>query len=300
MQYHPARFAARRARWSVVAHALLAACVGDPVDWTGDPASVPPPPSADARFALDASGRPTYLPPIVPPTVPADAAMCRASLRVAEATPTELHAVWWHYRADGSASLLASRSEDGGRTWEASAPIDTVDRGTTACERPAPAVAADARTGYVHVAYSLLAPEGPGIFFSHSMDRGALFHSPVVIAYGERPSRVSVAAAGDTVVVAYEDPNAARPEIGAALSRTMGHIFEDRFDIGGSGIGSVDPLVALRGSTIAVVWRTAEQGDTFASPTVVGGTVATGDPRAIPAAAAQQRSTYYASVGKLR
>ena len=133
--------------------------------------------------------------------------------------------------------------------------VDTADRGANGCRRPAASVAADAATGYVHVAYALVAPGAPGVFFAHSMPGHFMFHAPVPIVYGERPGRTSVAASGDVVAVAYEDPNAAEPRVGLALSRTLGHTFEHRV-AASTGVGAaVEPRVALAGGTVAVAWR---------------------------------------------
>jgi hypothetical protein len=141
--------------------------------------------------------------------------------------------------------------------------VDTTDRGVTGCRREPPAIAADSSSGYIHVSYGLQAPEGPGLFFSHSMDHGATFHSPVPILYGERLGRTSVAAQGDVVAVAFEDPNSATPRVGLALSRTMGHIFEDRvIPVSDDNGAAIDPLVALHGRHITVAWgeRAAASG----------------------------------------
>ena len=94
------------------------------------------------------------------------------------------------------------------------------------------------------------------MFFSHSMDNGATFHSPVTLVYGERLGRTSVAASGDVVVVAFEDPNSRRPQIGIALSHTMGHIFEQRLlpFSDDNGIAS-HPRAAVSGRRIAVAWE---------------------------------------------
>jgi hypothetical protein len=108
----------------------------------------------------------------------------------------------------------------------------------------------------VHVTYALLAREGPGIFFSHSMDGGATFHAPVPILYGDRLGRTSVAADGDLVVVGFEDPNSTTPRIGLAISHTMGHIFEDRLVPVSDAHGTATrPLTAVRGRRIAVAWE---------------------------------------------
>jgi hypothetical protein len=141
-------------------------------------------------------------------------------------------------------------------TWSAIAPVDTMDRGVSGCRRAAASIAADSASGYVHVTYGLVAPEGPGLFFSHSMDGGASFHAPVPILYGERLGTTSVAAAGDHVVVAFEDPNSVTPRIGLALSRTMGHIFEDRLlPVSDDNGAATQPLVSVQGSRITVMWR---------------------------------------------
>jgi hypothetical protein len=65
-----------------------------------------------------------------------------------------------------------------------------------------------------------------------------------------------VAAAGDRVAVAFEDPNSATPRIGLALSRTMGHIFEDRIlPVSDDNGSATHPLVAVRGRRVTVAWQ---------------------------------------------
>ncbi|MGI8547004.1 MAG: hypothetical protein ACR2M1_06665 [Gemmatimonadaceae bacterium] len=170
------------------------------------------------------------------------------------------YAAWWHARPDSSAVLMAGRSIDGGRTWITAVPADTTDRSRRGCDRPAPAIFADSASGYVDFAYFLEANEGAGIFYTHTMDAphmgqgNGVFHAPVPIMYGEHPSRVWVAAQGDDVAVAYEDPNAVRPLIGVALSRTMGHIFKTRSDVSSTDLPAVDPRVTLSGDTVTVQW----------------------------------------------
>ena len=154
------------------------------------------------------------------------------------------------------------------------------DRSVVGCARPAPGIAVDPDSGYVHVVYHIVAPEGPGVFFSHAMRMGApmpaghamsehaghdmsagmMWHAPVPIVYGERPSAAAVAVHGNAVVVAYEDPNSGRvPRIALAISRTQGHIFEERAaDISGAA-AAAHPLAAVRGSTVAVAWRESER-----------------------------------------
>jgi hypothetical protein len=155
--------------------------------------------------------------------------------------------------------LLVARSGDGGRSWHGASAVDTTDAGVGGCHRDPAAIAADSASGYVHVTYALQAAEGPGLFFSHSMDGGVTFHEPVPILYGERLGRTSVAADGDLVVVGFEDPNSMTPRIGLALSRTMGHIFEHRIlPVSDDNGSATHPLTAVHGRRIAVAWEPAD------------------------------------------
>ena len=241
----------------------LAACEKAPVEWRGDarqiivptPADVSPAPGT-AHLVLRPDGSPALEATAVSASSPADTAACPGSLRVAAMSPTELYAVWWSRRSAGRASLVSARSDDAGGTWTQPVPVDTTDRGVTSCSRPAPAIAADAKSGYVHVTYFLNSTGGPGVFFAHSMERGELFHSPVPIMYGERPSATAVAAADSMVIVAFEDPNSERSQIALAMSRTWGHIFaRERPEASAGATIAERPLVALRQPLVAVGWH---------------------------------------------
>ncbi|MEK7402433.1 MAG: hypothetical protein AABZ80_08750 [Gemmatimonadota bacterium] len=107
------------------------------------------------------------------------------------------------------------------------------------------------------------AREGPGIFLSHSMDRARTFHSPVAVVYGERPGLASVAAAGNFVIVAYEDPNTTPTRISIALSTTMAHLFEYREVISPKDAAGSEPIVYSDGKRIMVMWRRAGDGTKF-------------------------------------
>jgi len=177
---------------------------------------------------------------------------CPASIRIAK-TGTETYAVWWESNPDSSVALMTSRSGDG-KSWTAPIAADTTDHGIRGCGRPAPAIAADSASGYVHIAYFAEPNSGPGIFFAHSMDRAATFHSPVPIVFGRNPSRVSVDSKGDRVAVAYEDPNSQEPLVGVAMSRSMGHIFESRSVASSENGRARQPVVRLTGDSIQLWW----------------------------------------------
>jgi hypothetical protein len=248
----------------VLSGAILAvsgACAPAPVDWAAE-RTLPQTPGTAVALTPDGSIVADSMAALASRVTAPAGPVCPGSLRLSRAGST-VFGVWWAPRADSSASLLAARSADGGMTWTAPAPVDTTDRAVTGCRREAPAIAADSASGYVHVSYAMLAPEGPGLFFSHSMDGGVTFHAPVAILYGDRLGRTSVAADGDVVAVGFEDPNSSTPRIGVALSHTMGHIFEERILPLSDDVGAAShPLTAVRGRRIAVAWE--QRADTGA------------------------------------
>lgn len=244
----------------------MSACEKGPVDWQADTRQLAVPVSSDessqaeAHLVLRADGSPALEAHVTTRTVPADTAACPGSLRVAALSSNEYYSVWWSRRDAGRAMLLSSRSDNAGSSWLPIVPVDTTDRGPLACGRPAPSIAADSASGYVHVTYFLNSPTGPGVFFSHSMERGELFHSPVPIMYGERPSASAVTSADSVVLVAFEDPNAQRSQISIAMSKTWGHIFAPQRPEASTGTPSAQkPLVALRDAKVAVGWRSQDK-----------------------------------------
>ena len=237
-----------------LAAATLAACTSSsPVDW-----DAPVTRGGDAlpgRLVIGRTGEPRFDVDTTMLAAPVLAGACEGSARVAlsGSSGAERYVAWWAPRADSSAALVAARSTDGGQSWGAPEPIDTADHTPVGCKRPAPAIVADSASGYVHVAYSMRDADGAGVFFSHSMDHGKMFHSPVTIVYGERLAGVAIAARGDTVAVAYVDPSADHPPVGLALSHTAGHIFEERLIVPGS-IDVTDPAVTLAPGRVAIAW----------------------------------------------
>lgn len=253
---------------------LLAACIPDAVAW--DEAIGRTPGALDDSLRLEwreGEARPIAVPPFTPATWPAESAACASSRRAVPAPGGEAYASWFLVRPDSSVTLRVARSDDGGGTWNPPVTADSTDVGRTGCARPAPYIAADSLNGYVHVVYHLVAREGAGLFFTHTMERGALFHEPVPIVYGDRPSLAAVASRGDTVIVAYEDPNSRNARIGLAISRTQGHIFERRVVVSDESGDARGPRVAVRGTRIAVAWTATRLGGTSPRATVRLGTL---------------------------
>ena len=227
---------------------LAAACESSPIEWKNPTALARP--SATARLVVDRSGSARYVADSVRLTgAPPAAAACARSLVEALGT-TRAFAAWWAVRKDSSADLVVSSSPDSGRTWKPSMSIDTSDVSSSGCDRPPPAVTAVGDD--VYVVYSMVAPEGRGVFFAHTM--GGMLHSPVAVIYGERLVAAAIAADSNRVAVAYEEPNGRRERVDLALSTTQGHIFETHTVASRDVDVATTPDVAFSGPMVAVAW----------------------------------------------
>jgi hypothetical protein len=234
----------------------VSACDTAPIEWS-DPIAVSAP-DANARLRVDSAGVISFAvdsTTVMPP--PAGARMCRTSLRTAVGTKA-VYAAWWSVRPDSSAVLYSSRSEDRGKSWGTPAAVDTSDISSLGCRRPAPSLATSGDD--LHTAYSMIAPDGTGVFFAHYM--GSMLHSPVAVIYGDRLVETAIAADGDRVAVAYEEPNGTRQQVDVAVSLTQGHIFERHSAASRSIDLAKTPAVAIRGDRVAVAWVTKRVADT--------------------------------------
>jgi hypothetical protein len=255
--------------------ALLTACIPQPVEWDAELVRRDGVVEDTMRLEFDST-----VPEGVrfdamwtPPTWPDEPNACVQTRRAARALGAEAYASWFTVRPDSSVILRVARSDDGGATWNAAVSADTVDVGRAGCARPVPYISADSLNGYVHLVYYLDAREGAGLFFTHTMERGALFHEPVPIVYGDRPSHAAVTSRGDTVVVAYEDPNSRSPRLGLALSRLQGHIFEHRIQASDETAEARTPRVVLRGTRLVVAWTATSRGGTMPRTAIRSGTL---------------------------
>ena len=241
---------------AVLALALMSACEQPPVAWR-DVTVLRAAGTPDSRLALAPDGVPSLVRDDPPAFRPPDGA-CDGSVVFARAAPAEWFATWWQPRPDGSAALTVARTQDGGATWGVPVVADGRDRSTDRCRRPAPGIAAQGE--YVHIAYALSVRDVPGVWFTHSMEQGAVWHTQIPVVFGDVATRASVAAHGDTLAVAYENPNTTPRRIALALSCTAGHRFEARTPVSGAGAAASDPRVAVHGRTVAVAWTERAAG----------------------------------------
>jgi hypothetical protein len=179
---------------------------------------------------------------------PPDPLMCPGSLSSAARAGVEFHA-WLRRRADSTVVVMASRWD--GVTGTVPAIVDSLDVGQFGCQRPGPSIAIS-DDGSVHVAYSLKAPEGYGVFFGHSMNNAINFHDPMIIVYGDRLSATAIASHGPRVAIAYEDPSGKVRRIDVALSNTQGHTFEPREHASPDEMTATHPRIAIRDTVVAL------------------------------------------------
>lgn len=253
----------------------LMACVPRPVEWAEEIGRVDGVLADSMRLVLsgDSPSGAVFAPLWTPPTWPSEPNLCAATLRADRALGDEAYASWFTVQEDSSVLLRVARSDDGGQSWNAAVTADAVDVGRAGCDRPVPYISADSLNGYVHIVYYLDAREGAGLFFTHTMERGALFHEPVPIVYGDRPSSAAVASRGDTVAVIFEDPNSKLPRLGIALSRLQGHIFEHRASASDDTGEARTPRIAMRGTRIVIGWTSTARGGTMPRTAIRWGTI---------------------------
>ena len=220
-------------------------CDGARVQWAEPEAA---PADTTGAIALVSGATPAY-PSSAQFHAPSDSGMCPHSVASAIDRGRQFSA-WLRLRPDSTVNVVAAEWD--GRQWTTPATVDSLDIGKFGCNRPAPSIAVSEADGYVHVAYSLRAPEGYGVFFSHSMDRGRSFHSPMIVVYGDRLSATAIAAHGMRVAIAYEVPSGSAKRVDVALSSTQGHTFDPRERASPDEMPATHPRIAIRDTIVAL------------------------------------------------
>jgi hypothetical protein len=246
----------------VIVAAAGVACDRPPVEWT-DPVSIQDV-NGPTRLTIDSGGHAALVAdPARAAIAPPSPGLCTTSLRTIPGS-AHMYAAWWSVRPDSSSVLSIASSPDSGKSWAKGVAMDTTDVSSTGCNRPPPSVATVGDD--LFVAYSMVAPEGRGVFFAHSM--GPMVHAPVAVIYGDRLVPTAIAAEGDNVAVAYEDPNGSRQQVAVAFSVTQGHIFSWHSTASRSVDVAATPAIALAGRELAVSWTTRRSSDSTATRVV--------------------------------
>jgi hypothetical protein len=248
---------------AVSAVLLLAACAAAPIEWE-PPREIAGTIEATTRLVMEQGGPRLVDQP--QPIVTLPAAACSTSVVAARAHGETWYAAWFLVRFDSSVVLMVNRSSDGGSTWSTPVVADGRDRGQRGCTRPRPAVAADSATAYVHVAYFIEPIEGAGVWYTHSMEQGKVWHQTIGVLYGDEPVTASVVSAGDTVLVAYEHPGSRGSRLGVAISRQAGHTFAERLRVVRVSGMAREPRIAFAAGRVGLAWL--EQSRTGGAPAV--------------------------------
>lgn len=205
-----------------------------------------------AELVFDVAGRAGVIERWTPPLTP-EGDRCQDSLRGAMLRADTAWAVWWAPQRGGGMRLLAARSTDGGLNWGASIAVEATDAGRGGCERPAPALALEPATGVPQVAFT--APEQGRWVLRLRAIGGATTTAAREIARGDSALAASVAVDGARVVVAYREVRGAIGTVWLALAPASGQIPIRRSSVASGGRRVSTPLVAIRGTQVAVAWN---------------------------------------------
>ena len=84
---------------------------------------------------------------------------------------------------------------------------------------------------------------------------------PVAVIYGERLVATAIAAEGDRVAVAYEEPNGTRQQVGRGAVADAGAHLRVARTASREIDAATRPAVALAGQRLAVSWMTRRMAD---------------------------------------
>jgi hypothetical protein len=245
---------------------LITACAPEPIEWQ-PPRDMAGMIGATTRLVMDQGDTPRLV-DLPMPTIALPAAACSTSVVVARARGDEWYAAWFLARFDSSVVLMVTRSTDGASTWNTPVVADGRDRGRRGCSRPRPALTADSATAYVHTAYFIEPIEGAGVWYTHSMEQGTVWHQTIGVLYGEEPVVANIASAGDTVLVAYEHPGSGGSRLGVAISRQAGHTFAERLRVVRVSGTVREPRIAFRDGRVALAWSETSARDSASNAAI--------------------------------
>ncbi len=165
--------------------------------------------------------------------------------------------VAWADETPGNDEIFLARSADGGKTFGS-----PVNLSNNAGISAAPSVAVSGNT--VVVAWYDETPENREIFLARSTDGGKTFASPVNLSNNAGFSiSPSVAASGNSVVVAWHDETPGNSEIFLSRSTDAGKTFTPPVNLSNNAGFSFSafPSVAVLGDSVFVAWHDQTPGN---------------------------------------
>jgi hypothetical protein len=175
-------------------------------------------PGPEIRVARSRDGGRSFEPSVV--VTSKACPCCRTSLAVAG---QDVYVAWRDVNDDNIRNIVVAHSADGGKTWSAPRAVHEDAWQIDGCPHAGPSLAVTA-DGRLHVAWYTGSPERPGIY--HAVAREGLeFGEPAPLLSGlwVPPSLVDLAAAGGSVLAAWDDRRAEVPRVsfGTAPSGTL-------------------------------------------------------------------------------
>jgi hypothetical protein len=184
---------------------------------------------------------------------------------------TTVLVVWEDNRGAGY-DISMVRSTDGGATFSTTTVFSTFGNSFD------PQVAIQGTT--VLVSWEDISTLNYEVLIARSTDGGVTFASPLNLSNNSGGSvNPQIMTSGTTVIVAWEDSTPGNTEIFVSRSTNNGATFGPPLNISNTAVKSIDPKIAISGTTVLITWadgnfgsdeifvsRSMDSGTTFAPP----------------------------------
>jgi hypothetical protein len=167
-----------------------------------------------------------------------------------------LYMAWRHVHPGNIRDVVVAKSLDRGATWGELVRVHADDWKFDGCPHAGPSIAVDS-AGVIHIAWWTGKDGSAGVYYAKSRDGAKSFDSPVAlgVAQASRPAHVQLAlAAGNRVVVAWDDGTKQIPQVVVRTSRDGGGSFTEAVTLSAVGRAASFPVIGVMGDSVAVAW----------------------------------------------
>jgi len=167
-----------------------------------------------------------------------------------------LYMAWRHVHPGNIRDVVVAKSTDRGATWGDLVRVHADDWKFDGCPHAGPSMAVDS-AGVIHIAWWTGKDGSAGVFYAKSKDGAKSFDPPVAlgVAQASRPAHVQLAlAAGNRVVVAWDDGTKQIPRVVVRASRDGGGSFAQAVTLSAVGRAASFPVVGVVGDSLSVAW----------------------------------------------
>jgi hypothetical protein len=179
---------------------------------------------------------------------------CRTAL--ASDKKGTLYMAWRHVHPGNIRDIVVAKSMDHGATWGELVRVHADDWKFDGCPHAGPSMAVDS-AGAIHIAWWTGKDGAAGVYYAKSRDGAKTFDTPVAlgVAQASQPAHVQLAlAAGNRVVVAWDDGTKQIPRVVVRTSRDGGHVFADAVTLSAAGRAASFPVIGIVGDSLSVAW----------------------------------------------